>query len=144
MSRPVRAKSHDAVSSASAGETFETKGHTAIGLFVVARNLDTGSDTLDVRVEASPTGSGGEWTTIDSKKGGGGSKTTRLSLGANDFEDTDGDGTYVAFLFAAGIPAQYVRANITTFTDASGSDLEADSYIMLAGNGGTGHGYVNM
>lgn len=142
MSRPIRKKSHDAVSSAGAGEVHETKAHNSLGIFVVARNLDTGNDTLDVRVEASPTNTGSEWATIDTKQGGGGSKTTRLSVDVNDFEDTDGDGTYVAFLYAHGVPVEYVRANITTFTDAAGSDLEVDSYIVAANNtSGRGHSF---
>lgn len=143
MSRPFRAQSHDAATSATAGESHETKGHTALGLFVVARNLDSANDTLDVRVEVSPTG-GDDWATVDTKKGGGGSKTTRLDVSVNDFEDTAGDGTFVAYLFAAGVPAEYVRANITSFTDASGSDLEVDTYIVGAGNGGTGHAFDHV
>jgi len=143
MSRPFRAKSHDAVSSTGSGESHETKGHNSLGLFVVARNLDTGTDTLNVRVEASPTNLGDEWATIDTVQGGG-TTTTRLTVDTNDFEDTDGDGTYVAYIYAHGVSVEYVRANITSFTDSAGSDLEVDTYIMGANNGGTGHAYDHV
>lgn len=141
MSRPFRAKSHDAVTSSGVGESYDSKGHNSIGLFVVARNLDTANDTLDVRVEGAPTDGQSEWATIDTKQGGGGSKTTRLSMDVNDFEDTAGDGTYVGFLYAHGIPVEFLRVNITTLTDNANSDLEVDTYIMGANNGGTGHAF---
>lgn len=141
MSRPFRAQSHEAATSASVGESHESKGHNSIGLFVVARNLDPNNDTLDVRVEAAPTDDQSEWATIDTKQGGGGSKTTRLIMSVNDLEDTAGDGTYVGFLYAHGIPTQYLRVNITNFTDSSGGDLEVDTYITGANNGGTGHAF---
>lgn len=144
MSRPFRAQSHDAATSAATGEPHRTKGHNTLGLFVVARNLDSSNDTLGVRVEASPTEGQDEWATIDTKQGGGGSKTTRLSMDTNDMEDTAGDGTYVGFLYAHGVPAEYVRANITDFTDNSGSDLEVDTYIVGANNGGTGHAFDHV
>lgn len=139
MSRPFRAQSHDAATSAGAGESHESKGHNSLGLFVVARNLDDANDSLTVRVEGSPTGEGGEWATIDTKQGG--TKTQRLTVDLNDMEDTDGDGTFVGFVYAHGVPAEYLRANITSFTDSSGGDLEVDSYIMGANNGGTGHAF---
>lgn len=141
MSRPFRAQSHDGAQSAEAGDVHETKGHNSLGLFVVARNLDDANDTLDVRVEGSPTNNNSEWATIDTKQGGGGSKTTRLSMDVNDLEDTNGDGTFVGYLYAHGVPVEYVRANIVTFTDAANGDLEVDTYIVGANNGGVGHAY---
>lgn len=141
MSRPFRKQVLDGVSSATESGAIKTKGHISLGIFVVAPNLDTSNDTLDVRVEASPTGAGGEWATVDTKQGGGGSKTTRLDIGVNDFEDTDGDGTFVAFLYAHGVPAEYIRANITSFSDNADSDLTADVYLMGANNAGTGHSF---
>lgn len=141
MSRPIRKQSHEAATGTGAGSVHKSKAHNSIGLFVVARNLDDANDTLSVRVEGSPTDESSVWATIDTKQGGGGSKTTRLTLSTNDMEDINGDGTYVGFLYAHGVPVEYLRANITDFADSSGGDLEVDTYLTGVGNAGTGHGF---
>lgn len=139
MSRPIRKQSHDAATAAGAGEVHKSKAHNSVGLFVVAQNLDSANDTLTVQVEGSPTGSNGEWATIDTKQGG--TKTQRLTVDISDMEDTDGDGTYVGFVYAHGIPVEWLRVNVTTFTDAANGDLTVDTYITGVGNAGTGHGF---
>lgn len=140
MARPFTAQSHASATSAGVGEQHESKGHNSIGLFVVARNLDPANDTVEARIEGSPTGNDGEWALIETRQGG--SVTTRLSLTTNVFDDPEGDGTYVGYIYAHGVPVEYLRVNLTSFTDSANSDLEVDTYIVGANNGGSGHSFI--
>jgi len=135
VSRPIIQKSIDGASADTQGEGFAAKGHTSHGLFVVANGLDTGTDTLEVRLEME--GPKGEWSPVRDKDG-----TLVGTLSVSDFTDADGDGTtYNAMLYIHNVPAPRIRANITSFTDSSGSNLSVDAYVLAANNAGTGHGF---
>lgn len=138
MSRPIRKQSHSAATAAGAGESHAAKAHNSLGIFVVAANLDTANDTLDVRLEAE--GPDGVWSPIKNESG-----TQVGALSVSDFVDVNGDGTYTAMLYVHGVPAPSIRANITALTDSatgtSSTDLDVDTYVMAANNGGTGHQY---
>ncbi|AGC34492.1 hypothetical protein HVTV-2_gp124 [Haloarcula virus HVTV-2] len=124
MGRPIRAEALTGATSATAGDRVQTKGHNSLGLYVVAENLDTANDTLDVRAEMQVAG---EWSAVRDASG-----TVVLSLSTSDFEDPDGNGTYAAFVFAHGVPAEFLRARITSFTDNANGDLSVDAYVMGA------------
>lgn len=136
MARPQRVKSIDAVTSATAGEAFETKGHNSLGVFVVARGLDTANDTVEGRLEAvlSPD-NGTEHTAVIKNVETG----NDFTFSGSDLEDQDGDGTYSLFAYAHGPPVEKVRVNITSFTDNAGGDLEVDAWIFASNWGGPGH-----
>jgi len=138
MSKPIRGQSIDSSTSAGAGETVRLKGHNSIGIFVTARNLDSYNDTLDLRVEVS-TGDVNEWAIIEGFQQG--NKVDKLVLDIDSFEDVDGDGTFTAFRYAHGVPAEKARARIANLNDAAGSDLEVDAYIMATGWTGPGFRY---
>lgn len=135
MSRPFRKQSHTGATTTGAGTPHAAKGHNSLGLFVVADNLDTANDTLDVELQVE--GPEGEWSPIRNESG------TKVGvLTASDFTDVDGDGTqFNAMLYVHGVPAPSVRAKITALTDSAGSDLSVDTYVIGTGNGGTGHAY---
>lgn len=139
MSRPIKKQSHSGATSAAAGTGHGLKGHINVGLWVVASNLDTANDTLDVRLEAGTEddkAGDSEWAVIRDPSG-----TAIGSLSVADFDDIDGDGTYTAFLKIRSVTTPRLRANITSFTDAAGSDLTVDTYVTGAGNSDTGFGY---
>jgi hypothetical protein len=133
MSRPLIQASVEDADSPVAGEAHSAKGHTALGLFVVAEGLDTAIDTVDVRLEVE--GPDGEWSPIYDEDG-----TLVGELTVSEFVDVDSDGTtWTAMLYVHNVPAPRIRANITSFTDSSGSDLSVDAYVLAANNSGTGH-----
>ena len=137
MSRPLIQASVEGANSPVAGEAHSGKGHTALGLFVVAQGLDTANDTLDVRLEME--GPKGEWSPVRDKDG-----TVVGTLNVSDFTDIDGDGTtYNAMLYVHNVPAPRIRANITSLTDSSGSDLSVDAYVLAANNTGAGSQYLS-
>lgn len=138
MSKPIRGRSLDSSSTAGPGDTVRLKGHNSIGIFVTARNLDENNDTLDMRVEVS-TGNVDEWAIIEGFQQG--NRVDRFVLDINSFEDVDGDGTYTAYRYAHGVPAEEARARITDINDSSGSDLEVDAYIVATGWTGPGFRY---
>lgn len=134
MSRPIAKTSISEATATEEGEAFATKGHNSLGLFVLARNLDTANDTLEVELQVSFAGD--EWAGIVSA---GGDKPKLLE---GDFKDPDSDGNYAGFLYVHGVPAPEIRAAITSFTDNADSDLEVDAYVHATGNAaGNGHGY---
>lgn len=134
MSRPIAKESISQAAGTVDGEPFATKGHNSLGLFVLARNLDTANDTLEVELQASFAGD--EWAGVVSAGG------DKPKLVEGDFKDPDGDGNYAAFLYAHGVPAPEVRASIISLTDSANGDLEVDAYVHATGNaGGNGHRY---
>lgn len=139
MSRPLKKQTHSGATSTGASEPWASKGHNSLGVQVTANNLDQSNDTLSVRLEVAPDSSG-PWTTIDTRSGG--NVNTRLVIAANDMDDVDGDGNYGGFLYAHGVPAPYIRVNITEFTDDSGGDLAVDTYVYATNNAnGNGHSF---
>lgn len=136
MSRPGKKQSHSGATAAGAGEGHFTKAHTAIGIFVVAKNLDTANDTLTVSLEGGFEYNGTDYYAplFDG--------TSERKASASDFSDPDGDGDYEMLLWASNIPAEKVRARITQFTDDAGSDLEVDTWVLLSNNAsGGGHSF---
>jgi len=133
MGKNKQFTSLESATSSGPGEARKTAGHPHLGLFVIARNLDTANDTLEVRGEVSPDDD--EYAQVDIGTTG---QDDALSVSTSDFEDQDGDGTYAAFVTAHNVPVEYVRANITNFTDSADGDLEVDVYVYLTG--WTGHG----
>jgi hypothetical protein len=124
MGRPIRAETLSGATSTTAGDSVQTKGHNSLGLYVIAENLDSSNDTLEVRAEIEVAG---EWASVRDGTG-----TVVLSVSTSDFEDPGGNGTSSAFVFAHGIPAEFLRARVTSFTDNAGGDLSVDAYIMGA------------
>lgn len=123
MGRPVRGTTLSGATAAGAGDLVQLKGHNSVGLFVEAQNLDTANDTLDVQLEARVAN---EWTSVRDDSG-----SKALTVTTTEFEDPDGDGTFAAFVFIHGVPADEVRARITSFNNASADgDLSVDVYIM--------------
>lgn len=136
MSRPGKKQSHDGATTTGPGDGHYTRAHTAIGVFVVARNLDPANDTLTVALEC-----GFEYEGTD-HYGLVFNGTSSKQIEDSDFQDVDGDGNYEMLLWGSNIPAEKARANITEFTDSAGGDLEVDTYILLSNNAsGGGHSF---
>lgn len=124
MSRPIRGTTLSGATSAKAGDSVNLNGHNSVGLVVEADNLDTGSDTLSVQVEARV---GDEWAVLRDDSG-----TTALTISTSEMDDPESNGNYAGFVFIHGVPVNEVRARITSFTDSAGSDLKVDAYITGA------------
>lgn len=123
MARPVQEKSLDAVSSAQSGSAIEMGGRISVMMHVIARNVDTTNDTVDVDLEVSQD-EGNNWAKLRDETG---TQIGQLTL--SEAGDPDGTGTTAAHLYIHGVAADKLRANLTNFTDASGSDLEVDVYV---------------
>ncbi|PSQ05241.1 hypothetical protein BRC97_09905 [Halobacteriales archaeon QS_6_71_20] len=119
MSRPIRSLSLDAATSTGPGDVVRTKGHRNVLLFVIARNFDSGADTLTVALEHS-LNDGGDWDTL----------TTVTEA------DVDGE---TATESLSNVAVEELRATVTDFTDNSGDDLEVDAFVSANGNPGTGY-----
>lgn len=140
MPRQHKCRSINAASGTTEGDTFESRGHNSVGLFVIARNLDTANDTLEVVLDAVHTAEG-----INSERTGpvrrpgtvGGSD--RVGIDQTEMSDPDGNGTFAGFTFAHGVPAEHFAARISSFTDASGDgDLEVDAWLYFGNWNGPG------
>lgn len=136
MARPYAVRSHQGATSTGYGEQSRTKGHTALGLYVLARNVDPGSDTLTVQLHTG------------FKDHNGDVNVTKLAnydleLKVSDLQDTDGNGEYEAMISVSNIPAEYVRAYISEFNDSDPStELEVDTYMLAANSSGTAHRFA--
>ena len=136
MSRPFSKQSHSGAQSTGAGEGHSAKGHNSLGLFVVAENLDTANDTVDVELQAEV--ADGEWAPIHNEDG-----TQVGQLTVSEFGNESGSSNSTALLFIHGVPAPRMRAVITGFNDASGDgDLSVDTYVLGTNNAGTGSQYL--
>lgn len=139
MSRPLKKQSVSGATSTTKGSEHFVKAHTKLGLYVVADNLDTANDTLTVRLEAgldtdNSDGTIDQWAEIVDEAG------NKAEVTASDFSDPDGDGNFAVFFVMDDIPAEIVRANVSSFTDSSGGDLSVDAHIYTGGNAdGAGH-----
>lgn len=129
MSRPVKKKSLDGATGTGSGSSIQTGGRITVSLFVVT---DADPTTLDVEVEASFDGE--NWGPILNPAG-----TNRLSVSAEQFEDREGDGTYVALVTAHGIAADEVRARITDY----GTGGNVTAWVAATSNPQTGYDYRN-
>jgi hypothetical protein len=114
VSRPLNELSLDGATGTATGEEFAGKGHTHFTLFVIAWNIDTGSDTLTVELQHSPRGD--TWTPLTSV--------------------TETDITGESASTSTRVATETVRASVTDFSDASGNDLSVDAYVLASGNTG--------
>lgn len=137
MSRPRQNKSVDAQSGTGAGSSLQVGGRVTVHLFVVARNLDTGNDTLKVDLEVSMD-DGSNWAKLRDDQG---NKVGNVAVSNSDFNDPESDGTFAAHVNVHGVSVDQLRANVTSFTDSGGSDLEVDAYVGATANSDVGKGY---
>lgn len=136
MARPQRRKVLDGVASETASEAIHSKGHNSVGVFILAENLDTSNDTLQMQLEVvneDDSGTSYAGPILDAEADAG------LEWNASNFEDTDGDGNYTLFAYGHGIPGEQWRVNITSFTDNANSDLAVTAWIHTTGWTGSGH-----
>jgi hypothetical protein len=126
MARPISEKALTDATSAGAGEELSPGGRITFSLFVVGTNLDTGSDTLDVRLEASMDGE--NWSPMGA------------SVSASDFEAVSGSEP-AAYTSIHGYAARYVRPSITSFNDSANGDLTVTAYVGASSNPSTTHDY---
>jgi len=142
MPRQHKCRTINDATGAEVGTDFESRGHNSIGLFVIAEGLDPGSDTLtlvvDAAHEAEADGADRQYGGPIVQAGSGPGNTQRIGLDETDFVDSDGDGTYAAFVYAHGIPAEHFRARITEFTDSAGSDLTVSAWLYFGNWNGPG------
>lgn len=132
MGKPIRRKSLDAVSAETSGVSALTKGHFHATMFVVAENLDTTNDTLEVALEGSPDDT--HWTNAADA-----SVTSEKKITASDFtEDPDNAGTYTASVTVSGTYYDYLRARTVALTDSANGDLAVTAWIMASGWFGPG------
>lgn len=130
MSQPITKPSVEAATGTATGTDVRSLGHVHVTLFVTARNLDTGNDTLTVGVEGSPNRQ--NWANL-------GEANSAKKLSESDFtEDPDNAGTYTASVTATAAYHEFLRARIEAFTDSANGDLEVDAWVMAAGNPGQG------
>lgn len=126
MARPRKTKSVDAQTSTGAGASIETGGRTTVSIFVVARNYAS-ADTLEVMLESSPNGD--EWADTEPLEA-----SSKAMLQDSDLNDRDNDGTYTSSLTLYGVAAEEIRANVISFTDDSGTNLEVDVWLLVTNN----------
>lgn len=142
MSRPQKKQSHDGATATGTGEVHWSRAHTAVGVFVVARNLAPSNDTLTVKLDGGfegvePTGNTGMDYLAPVNDGSG-----DLSISASDLVDSGDGSTYYGFVWASNVPAEKVRARISEFSDAANGDLSVDTYVLLSNNAsGGGHSF---
>lgn len=119
MTRPIKSLSVDGATSTGPGEVVQAQGHGNILVFVIARNLDAGSDSFNVELEHS-LNEGGDWDTLETV--------------------TDGDiDEETATKYLSNVAVDELRANVTEFIDASGDDLSVDAFVSINGNPGTAY-----
>lgn len=136
MAKHRRVDSIQGATGAETGRSEKTRGHQAIGLFVVAENLDATNDTLEVEVTFSPDDE--HFAQLTRRQ----TSEDALMLTAEDFEESpDGSGEYAAFIAHHNVPAEYVRAEITSFTDSADGNLSVDAYVFIGGWTGRGKSY---
>lgn len=136
MTQPFAVQSHDGATETGYGEQSRTKGHTAIGLYVLAKGLDPGSDTLTVQLHTGFKDHDGD---VNVTKLIG----ETLEIEESQLQDTDGNGEYEGFVSTSNIPSEYIRAYIEEFDDAdTSSTLEVDTFLMAANSSGSAHRYT--
>lgn len=129
MSRPLQEKSIDAATGTTTGTAYESGTRISVMIFVVAKNLDTADDTVQVDLEVSQD-DGSNWAKVRDEDG-----NQILRVTASEFEDPDGNGNFAAYAYAHGVAADKLRANLNSFTDAASGDLEVDAYVGAYGRG---------
>lgn len=136
MAKHRRVDSVQSATGTTVGDSEKTRGHLAFGLLVVAENLDTTNDTLSVVAKFSADDE--HYAQAIRRQ----TEVDALEVTVDDFEESpSGSGTYAAFIPNHNLPAEYVRAEITEFTDAADSDLSVDASIFIGGWSGRGKAY---
>lgn len=137
MSRPGIKQSNDGATTAEVGESHFTRAHTAIGVLVVAQNLDTANDTLEVVLEAGFNYDGTQVFTPLLRR-----DDTQVRLSVSELTDNDGDGTYTGLVWESNVPAEQIRARIESLTDSANDDLSVNTYVVMSNNAsGGGHSF---
>lgn len=137
MAKGRRITSHDEASSAGPGEAQKTRQQTTIGLWVEAHNFDETNDTLEVRVEGSPEDT--HYAPIDRAAP---DVEDALLVTGSELTQSDADSSvYVAYKVLNNVALEFVRANIASFTDSAGGDLEVTTYIFIGGWTGRGKSF---
>jgi hypothetical protein len=137
MSRPGIKKSNDGATATGAGESHFTRAHTAVGVLVVAQNLDAANDTLEVVLEAGYNYNGSDYFTPLLRR-----DDTEVSLTVSEMTDNDSDGTYTGMVWESNAPVEQLRARISAFTDNANGDLSVDTYVVMSNNAsGGGHSF---
>lgn len=130
MARPFSQKVLSDVTSATDSTPVSTSGHNSIGMLLHLKNVDNSNDTVDASLEVSPDDAATAWATPRDLAGNSASTTV------SDSNEND-----AVCLFVHGIPAAEARISITSISDAAGSDLAVDGWLLFANN--TGRGYSN-
>jgi hypothetical protein len=140
MPRQHKCRSVDSATSTTEGTAHASRGHNSIGLFVIAKNLDTSNDTLEVVLDAVHTdeNASGEKTGPVRRSDGGPGSTSRVGVNTSDFADPDGNGTYSVFAYAHGVPAEHFAARVSSFTDNANGDLEVTAWLYFGNWNGPG------
>lgn len=113
MARPQNLQALSGAQSTGPGELHRQRGYPNVSLVVVASNLDAANDTLTVELQHSPRGE--RWETLG-------------EVTEAEFENG------VASVRLSNVALEHLRANVETFSDASGGDLAVDAYLLLNGN----------
>jgi len=139
MPRQHKCRSVNAATGTTNGDTFESRGHNSVGLFVIARNLVPANDTLEVVLDAVHTAEGltGEEKGPVRRSGTVGG-SDRVGVDQTEMSDPDGNGTYSGFVFVHGVPAEHFAARVSSFSDAANGDLEVDAWIYFGNWNGPG------
>jgi len=142
MPRQHKCRSINDATGTAVGSDFESRGHNSIGLFVIAENLDSANDTLEVVVdaahEAEADGADRQYAGPALQSGSGPGSTQKLGLNETDLADPDGDGTFTGFVYGHGIPAEHFRARISSFTDSANGDLVVSAWLYFGNWNGPG------
>ena len=137
MSQPLSWASHENQSSTGPGDSEQTRGHIAFGLYVLAENLDTTNDTIEVRLEGSDTDS--HYSPLNR---GAPAVDNAASVTTADFVQSTEDNTkYSAYVATNSYPIEWLRANITSFTDNADGDLSVTTKVYVGGWTGSGAHY---
>lgn len=137
MSRPGIKQSNTGATTTGAGDEHYTRAHTAVGVLVVAQNLDTTNDTLEVVLEAGFEYNGTKYFTPLLRR-----DDTEVGLTISEMTDNDGNGTYTGMVWESNVPAEILRARIESLTDNADSDLSVDTYVVMSNNAsGGGHNF---
>lgn len=137
MSRPGIKQSHGGATTTGTGEDHYTRSHTAVGVLVVAENLDAANDTLEVVLEAGYEYKGRKYFTPLLRR-----DNTEVGLTTTDLTDNDGNGTYTGMVWESNAPVEILRGRIESLTDAAGADLSVSTYVVMSNNAsGGGHNF---
>jgi hypothetical protein len=119
MSKPLTVQTHVEATGSGVSSAVRSKGHSTVALFVHAANVDAANDTVEAVVEVSPDGV--EWAPLRRADG------TEVRLNSADLTGENG------YTMVHGALGQQLRVNLPNFTDAAGSDLTVDTWLMLGG-----------